>query len=191
MNKHIVSMLTLGVVLGGSVAPASAREGEARQERQEVRSEVREKVDAKKQELRAKLDEKKTTQQKERLTKFWKNSAERLQKLINREKELAKKNTERLAKFKAAGKDTTKPDALMVTANAAITAAQSALDAAKVSLAQMVTDGKTNAELTTATREIHKTVTDKIRDAHKSLVDVIVATRGMSKVATPTPTATP
>ncbi len=200
MNKHLVAIVTLGAVMGGSVMPALAKEGsgmsrasfkEVRQERQDQREMNGIKNQANRDALRTTLDAKRAQQSKDRVSKFWSKSSAQLQKLIDRETKMSAKIAERLAKFKAAGKNTSSQEALLATANASIATAQTALTNARVTIQAMITANASPADITAKTRELHKDVTTKIRAAHKALVDVIVATRGMSATATPSVTPTP
>jgi len=195
MNKHLVAILTLGAVLGSSVVSARAVEGSrdpavrerAQLERQEARDTKIQERDA----LRLRLEEKRNSERKERLIKFWNRTIERLQKLIDRQTRMSTKIAERLAKYKAAGKDVTRQEALLVTANTAIATAQTSMTNAEAALQVMMTENKPVSEIIAKARELHKEVIGKIRLAHRALVDVIVATRGMSGAQTPTPSVSP
>jgi hypothetical protein len=203
MNKHLVATLTLVAVLGGSVSPAfadndSGIRGFVQKFRQEKdkdkenskltdRDVLRASAASKSQELRLKLEKKRDAQRQERLMKFWSKSGERLEHLLNREVKMSAKIAERLARFKAAGKDVSKQEALLVTANTAIAKARASLTSAIATMKAMTTEGKPVNEIVAKARELHKNVLSDIRAAHKALVDVIVATRGMSVMTTPSP----
>ena len=209
MKKHLVSIVALIAIAGGSVSPALADEGggirgffqKFRAQRQENRDKqqntrpdwqnFRDELASRSQELRLKLIQKRDQDRIRRLMSFWDKAVGRLQNLIDRESGMSHRIAERLAKFKAAGKDVHEQEVLLGKADEAIAAAQSSLDAAVVTLKQMVTDGKPVADIIAAARQLHAQVVGKIRAGHAALVDVIVSTRGMSLTPTPVPSASP
>jgi len=132
-------------------------------------------------------------ERRDRITKFWKKTGERLQKLINREKKIADKIGVRIDRLAAAGRDPAKIIELrsaLVAARLKIDAAQTALNDATTQINALVIANKP-AEALAKARELHKGVVGKIREAHKALIDVLVSTRGLSVTPTPTPTPTP
>jgi membrane-associated HD superfamily phosphohydrolase len=206
MKKYLVSAFTLVAVLGSSVAPALADEGggirdffrrfrsertEDRQENRDDRRENRDELASKSQELRRNLEEKRDGERRDKLTKFWRKAAERLQKLINREKAMSQKIADRLERIQESGKDVTEQRRLLALADEAIQEAQDSLTNALTTLRAMVDDNDPVADIIATARELHKEVVGDIRVAHKALIDVIVSTRGISATPTPSPTATP
>ena len=110
MNKYIVSTLTLAAVLGGSISPAFADNDSGirgffqkfREERQDDRkesSDSRDNMASKSAALLLKHE----SERRERITKFWKKTGERLQKLIHREKKVTDKIDARIDRLATAG----------------------------------------------------------------------------------------
>ena len=205
MNKYVVSTLVVATFLGATVLPALAEQSpsptptrsglpvlrrELNQEVKDIRENTRQEIASKSRELQAKLKEKRDLERKDRITKFWRKTAERLQKLINREKKVADKISARLDRLTTAGRDPakiTEIKAALTAAQAKIDVAQAALTDATAQIKQMITDGKPTADIIAKARELHKGVVAKIREAHKALIDVLVSTRGLSVTPTPTP----
>ncbi len=187
MNKHIVSALVLATFVVVTAAPALADQpsSPSPSSSPRLRNESRqEDNDTKKAAQQAKRD----TERKNRILKFWKKTGDRLQNLINRETKIAKKIGDRLQKFKDAGKNVDAQKAMLDSAILKIGLAQKTLDDAIAQIGMLLAANKP-AEALAKARELHKGVVAAIRTAHKALIDVIVATRGMS--ATPSPSATP
>ena len=183
-----------------SVSPRSRESQQQRleQEREAQKQRLEQEREAQKQRLEQQREAQKQRLEQERegrITKFWKKTGERLQKLINRERSVYKKIDERLKKLEEAGKNTTAQRALLVIADAKIKAAQTALTTALDDpiLKGLIDGDKPMSEITARIRVLHKGVLTAIRDAHKALVDVIVSIRGLSVTpsSTPVPTATP
>ena len=178
MKKYIVSTLALVAVLGGSVSPAFADNG----------SRIRgffQKFQQGRQD-----DRRDDTDRQERITKFWRKTGERLQRLINLETKLADKIGKRLQRLEGADKNVSAQKALLVTTRLKITDAQTALASASADpqLKILIEQNKPTSEIMARVRVLHKSVLAAIREAHKALVAVVVSTRGMS---TATPTQTP
>ncbi len=189
MKKYIVSTLTLVAVLGGSISPAFADNGSGirgffqkfQQGRQDDR---RDDAESKSVALRLKHE----ADRQERITKFWRKTGERLQRLIDLETKMADKIGKRLQKLEDAGKNVSSQKALLATARLKITDAQTALTSASADtqLKALIEQNKPTSEIMARVRVLHKNVLAAIREAHKALVAVVVSTRGMS-APTPTP----
>ena len=187
MQKTTVSAVALVAFLAMTV-PAQAVESTSspKPQRQEIRSEVRAKVEAKKSELKAKAEQKR----KDVTKKFWRNASSRFEKLFSVELRLADKIGKRLDEAAKNGKDVTAQRAALAAARVSIASAQQAVKDASAQVEVILADTTLSAQDAKAKLQaLHKGVLEKLRVAHKQLVDVVVSMRGLkaSPSVSPTP----
>lgn len=187
MQKITVSAVALVAFLAMTV-PAQAVESTSspKPQRQEMRGEVRAKVEAKKNEIKTKIDQKRTEVAK----KFWRNASSRFEKLFSVELRLADKIGKRLDQAAKNGKDVTAQKAALATARASIASAQQAAKDASAQVEVIMADTTLSAQDAKAKLQaLHKGVLERLRLAHKQLVDVVVSMRGLkaSPSVSPTP----
>lgn len=197
MNKNIIAIAVMATLVVGTASPVLADNGnkpdrqpfglEVKNERQSFRDSIA----SRSQQFRQMIQNKLAEVRKSRVANWWDKAVERLQKLINRETKLADKLQARLDRLAADGKDMIKPRAELTATRVAITNAQIALNDAKGQATDVITDN-TLTEAAKKLHDLHRGVTDKIRQAHRQLAQAIIAIRSASNatILAPTPTAT-
>lgn len=126
-----------------------------------------------------------TEYRKQRASRWWDDAAKRLMKLVDREQVVADRIQERITKLGAAGRDVTALQANLDGAKVKVALARQAIADASANMATIMAGTDANANLQAA-RELHRSVLEKIKEAHAALVKVLATTRGLS--VTPTPT---
>lgn len=187
MQKTTVSAVALAAFLAMAL-PAQAVESTSspKPQRQEIRNEVHAKVEAKKSELKVKSEQKR----KDVTKKFWRNASSRFEKLLTVELRFADKIGKRLDEAAAKGKNVTAQQAALVTAKASIASAQQSVKDASAQVDVILADTTLSAQdMKAKLQALHKGVSEKIRLAHRQLVDVVVSMRGLkaSPSVSPTP----
>mgnify|MGYP001581897653 CR=1 FL=1 len=122
--------------------------------------------------------------------------SEKFHAAIERLKNFADKIEDRLDKAEDNGKDVNESRAKLVEARTKIIATETALADAKAKYAEAVKNPDFKASFAKV-KEVVSGVVEKVREAHKALVDVVTSMKGLgggvekSPVATTTPVAVP
>jgi hypothetical protein len=192
--KVLTSSAVAITMLAGALSPlmAFAQEGSSvtSPSPKPMRTEIKQKIEVKKEEIKAKKEEKKEEKKdknKERVQKFWNNHKHRLEILIGNQKKLADRIEKNLDKQVAKGKDVAEARAKLATARTAIADAEAALKDADGKVAGIISS-KDAKEALKQVNELSKGIMAKIKVAHQALTDVL-KTRKVEK--TPTPSASP
>lgn len=139
-------------------------------------------------ERRAERMEKLSAQRKEIVKRQAAMMFKRIEAAIERLKKLGDRIGERIVKLKEKGVNTTKSEALLVSARSEITNAETHLGLAKTA-AQGAIESETPKEAFEAVRAHAGEAKEAVKKAHRALVDSIVALKGKSGNKTATTTA--
>lgn len=188
MTKTSLTSAVLVAVLALTAAPAFAQEGSSPKPTPSKRIEALEKRTEKAQE-RA---EKARTKNQERIKKFWEQMKRRLTVLIRNEKNLA----DRIQKRLDAQSDNTNAAELKTKLDDAkklIVAAETALTAADGQIGGIASASSEPKDALKKVQGLNKGVMEKIKAAHRALVEVVtMMKRGQFKPSpTPKPSASP
>lgn len=132
------------------------------------------------------LEERRRTKNQERIQKFWEQMEKRLSVLIRNEKKLAERIDSQIAKRTAAGADMADTSGKLKKARTLIADAEKSLTDAASAITKIIS-GNEPKDAFAKVRNLNKDVLDKIKAAHKALVDVF----SQVKQARPTPTPEP
>ncbi|MFY9463068.1 MAG: hypothetical protein WAP52_02700 [Candidatus Sungiibacteriota bacterium] len=170
-----------------------------RKEMQEKRDTLREEMKKKREDFQVKAAERREALKKKigeeragRIEKFFAEMTEKFESAIDRLEKVADRLDDRLNAFTAPAADMAILQDKLTAAHAKITEANAALLDAKIKYADAVKD----ADLKAAFRKVHDIVQStaaKVKEAHRALVEVTAAIKGVAEKAAPsTPTnATP
>lgn len=160
---------------------------EVREKRKGVRAEVekkreefKQKVEERKDELKKKLGEKRAVE----IERFFANMARKFEEAVNRLDVNADKISTHLDKAAANGRDVSVPHAKLEEARGKIAEAEKAFEDAKARYAEAVKDPDFKASFAKV-RSVVQGVEQKIKEAHRALVDVIKSLKGLGKVEKP------
>lgn len=188
MKQHLLSAVTLVAVVAGSLSPALALAGESRTPSPSrsvppMREELKERREGFREEVKERL----SNIRKERINNWVRRMQKRLGGLIERQYKLADKISDKIERAAAAGKDVARPRALLAEARAKIDVAKRALADMTGQVESILADNPPR-EAFAKIHELQKSVFDKIREAHRALVAVLTALKGIGGSVTPTPT---
>lgn len=167
---------------------------EMRQKMEVFRNEVMEKREALQEELKNRREQFKTEAQKrrdelkkklgekraERIEAFFQRMVEKFEHAIERLKKHADKIAEHLDKAEANGKEVAAFREKLASANDKILAAESALEDAKAKYTEAA-EGQDFKASFAKVREIVHGVAEKVKEAHRALVDVVNSIKGLGR----------
>src|SRR3989338_4999484 len=139
-----------------------------------MREEFREKAQERREELKKKLGEKRA----ERIEAFFDRMLKKFENALDRLNNFAERIGARLDKAEVNGKDVTELRTKLDTAETAIDDAQNALEDAKAQYATAVSDPNFKKSFAKV-RELVRGVAEKVKVAHRAVVDVVRSTKGL------------
>lgn len=164
-----------------------------KKERTEVREQIKEKREVFKDEAKERVEalKKKVSEEKsKRVEAFFGTMVRKFEAAISRLRTLADRIDSRLDKFEEAGKDVSVLRTSLDKAKMVIDEAENSLDKAKEEF-NALSQSEKPEEYFKKVKNVVADVAQKIKDAHKALVDVINSTKGVSvKVPSSTSTTT-
>lgn len=155
-----------------------------KKERTELHEQIKEKREIFKDEAKERIDtlKKKVSEERAKIIEvFFGKMVRKFEAAINRLRTLADRIDGRLDKFEDAGKDVLQLKSSLDKARMVTDEAESALDRAKEEFNALATSNNPQ-EYFKKVKEIVAGVMQKIKDAHKALVDVINSIKGSSNV---------
>src|SRR3989344_3415052 len=190
-NQHLKSILITGAIL--IVAPLLVLADEVQDGRAiQLRQEAKQKREVLMQEFKARRETFKAEAQKrvdalkkkfgeeraKRIDQFFNQMVKKFENAIDRLNNLADRIESRLNKTEAAGNDVSKQRDMLKVARDKIAAAGSALSDAKAQFGAM-TKSENPKEAFQKEKELVKGVAQKVKDAHRALVDVVKPMKGL------------
>ncbi|OGF62525.1 hypothetical protein A2926_02190 [Candidatus Giovannonibacteria bacterium RIFCSPLOWO2_01_FULL_44_40] len=183
------------LVFAENPAPTNARKAlnqDLRQKQEALRQEAKTKRDALMQEAKTKREAFKAEAQKrvdalqkkvgeeraKRIDQFFNQMVRKFENAIDRLNNLADRIESRLTKTEAAGNDVSKQRDLLKAARDKISAVETALSDAKAQFAAMAKSENPKVAFEKV-KELVRGVAQKVKDAHKALVDVVTAIKGL------------
>lgn len=154
---------------------------EAKQKRDAVMKAAKTKREAFKDEAKQRVEtmKKKLGEERaKRIEQFFNQMVKKFENAIDRLNNLADRIESRLKKTEDAGNDVSKPRDLLKVARDKITAVETALSDAKAKFADMAKSENPKAAFEKV-KELVKGVAQKVKEAHKALVDVITSIKGL------------
>lgn len=143
---------------------------EAKTKREAFKDEAKQRVEA----MKKKLGEERA----KRIEQFFNNMARKFENAIDRLNNLADRIDSRLKKTEDAGNDVAKQRDLLKVARDKITAVETALSDAKAKFAEMA-KSENPKEAFKKVKELIKGVAQKVKEAHRALVDVVISLKGL------------
>lgn len=156
-----------------------------KKERTEVKEQIKEKREAFRDEAKERVEalKKKISEERaKRIEAFFSTMVRKFEAAISRLRDLGDRIDSRLDKFEDAGKDVVALRASLDKARVVIDDAESALDRAKEEFNSFATSDNPQ-EYFKKVKEVASSVAQKVKDAHKALVDVINSIKGVSNVS--------
>lgn len=147
-----------------------ALQQEAKQKREAFKNEARERVEA----MKKKLGEERA----KRIDQFFNQMVRKFENAIDRLNNLADRIESRLNKTEAAGNDISKQRDMLKSARDKIAAVESALSDAKAQFGAMA-KSENPKEAFRKVKELVRGVAQKVKDAHRALVDVVNSIKGL------------
>lgn len=154
---------------------------EAKQKRESLMQEAKTKREAFKEEAKQRVEamKKKLGEERaKRIEQFFNNMVRKFENAIDRLNNLAERIESRLTKTEDAGNDVAKQRDLLKVARDKITAVETALSDAKAKFAEMA-KSENPKEAFKKVKELAHSVAEKVKEAHKALVDVVTSLKGL------------
>ncbi|MEK7559953.1 MAG: hypothetical protein AAB522_01475 [Patescibacteria group bacterium] len=155
---------------------------EVKTKREDLRETIKEKREAFKEEAKERIEalKKKLSEERaKRIEAFFGTMVRKFEAAISRLRKLGDRIDSRLDKFEDAGKDVATFKTSLENARTAIEAAEDALDKAKEEF-KALSQSENPKEYFKKVKDIVATVAQKVKNAHKALVDVINSIKGLS-----------
>lgn len=156
---------------------------EIKEKREDFRETVKEKRETFKEEAKERVEalkQKVSEEKAKRIEAFFGTMVRKFEAAISRLRMLADRIDSRLDKFEDEGKDVSSLRISLDSARAVIEDTENALDMAKEEFNALV-QNEAPQEYFSKVKEVIAGVSQKVRDAHKALVDVINSTKGASQ----------
>lgn len=154
---------------------------EAKQKREILKEEAKTKREAFKEEAKQRVEamrKKLGDGRAKRVEQFFNNMVRKFENAIDRLNNLADRIDSRLKKTEDAGNDVAKQRDLLKVARDKITAVETALSDAKAKFAEMA-KSENPKEAFKKVKELARGVAEKVKEAHRALVEVVTSLKGL------------